>query len=115
MGGIDEHEQYKMFGGKADKRRREKGKGLKAMEEEKHWSEKKLEEMTPRDWRIFREDFHISTKGGSIPLPMRSWEESSLPDALLKAIKAAGYKKVNPKFPSFLSQANLCFFFIGQT
>ena len=30
---------------------------------DRHWSEKELIEMTERDWRIFREDFTISTKG----------------------------------------------------
>jgi ATP-dependent RNA helicase DDX23/PRP28 len=30
---------------------------------DRHWSEKELIEMTERDWRIFREDFSISTKG----------------------------------------------------
>lgn len=30
---------------------------------EKHWSEKPLEMMKERDWRIFKEDFNISTKG----------------------------------------------------
>jgi ATP-dependent RNA helicase DDX23/PRP28 len=29
----------------------------------RHWSEKPLEEMTQRDWRIFREDFNIVAKG----------------------------------------------------
>jgi hypothetical protein len=29
-----------------------------------HWSEKKLEDMTERDWRIFREDFDIRLRGG---------------------------------------------------
>ena len=28
-----------------------------------HWSEKKLEDMKERDWRIFREDFSISARG----------------------------------------------------
>lgn len=32
---------------------------------DRHWSEKELIEMTERDWRIFREDFNISTKGFS--------------------------------------------------
>jgi ATP-dependent RNA helicase DDX23/PRP28 len=32
----------------------------------KHWSEKKLEEMSIRDWRIFREDFKIATRGGKV-------------------------------------------------
>ena len=30
---------------------------------DRHWSEKELIEMTERDWRIFREDFSIATKG----------------------------------------------------
>ncbi|MFS7931177.1 putative RNA helicase [Helianthus anomalus] len=30
------------------------------MRVDRHWSEKKVEEMTERDWRIFREDFNIS-------------------------------------------------------
>ena len=29
-----------------------------------HWSEKRLEDMTDRDWRIFREDFDIRIQGG---------------------------------------------------
>ena len=32
-----------------------------------HWSEKKLADMTIRDWRIFREDFQIATRGGKSP------------------------------------------------
>ncbi|KAH0930270.1 hypothetical protein HID58_015997 [Brassica napus] len=43
----------------------------------------RLEEMSERDWRIFREDFNISYKGSKIPRPMRSWEET-------------GYKKPSP-------------------
>jgi ATP-dependent RNA helicase DDX23/PRP28 len=31
--------------------------------DERHWSEKPLEEMRDRDWRIFREDFSISARG----------------------------------------------------
>jgi len=52
--------------------------------------------MTTRDWRIFKEDFNISTKGGGIPNPIRSWEESELPDWLLNAVKDANYKKPTP-------------------
>jgi ATP-dependent RNA helicase DDX23/PRP28 len=31
--------------------------------DERHWSEKPLDEMKDRDWRIFREDFSISARG----------------------------------------------------
>jgi ATP-dependent RNA helicase DDX23/PRP28 len=63
---------------------------------ERHWSEKAVSEMSERDWRIFREDFNISSRGGSIPNPIRSWEESGLPEELLSAIRAAGYTKPSP-------------------
>lgn len=63
---------------------------------EKHWSEKRLDQMRERDWRIFKEDFNISTKGGSVPNPMRSWEESGLPHRLLDLIKQVGYADPTP-------------------
>ena len=42
-----------------------------------HWSEKKLEEMTERDWRIFKEDFQIAVKGGRCPKPI-PWSAMAL-------------------------------------
>ena len=38
-------------------------KELKTMWDDRHWSEKPLSEMKERDWRIFKEDFNITTKG----------------------------------------------------
>lgn len=61
-----------------------------------HWSEKKLEEMKERDWRIFREDFSISARGGHIPLPLRSWSESEIPPQILGVIEEIGYKEPSP-------------------
>lgn len=49
--------------------------------------------MRERDWRIFKEDFNIATKGGSVPNPMRSWEESLLPSTLLELVDRVGYKE----------------------
>ncbi|KAI3975945.1 hypothetical protein MKX01_016628 [Papaver californicum] len=63
---------------------------------DRHWSDKKLEEMTERDWRIFREDFNISYKGSKIPRPMRNWRESKLSTELLKAVEKVGYKTPSP-------------------
>lgn len=62
----------------------------------RHWSDKKLEEMRERDWRIFKEDFGIATKGGSIPNPMRDWSESGLPRRLLDIVDRVGYKEPTP-------------------
>ena len=61
-----------------------------------HWSEKALDKMTERDWRIFREDHSITTKGGRLPMPMRSWAEASMPDEIVRAIKSVGYDKPSP-------------------
>ncbi|CAI7564937.1 unnamed protein product [Penicillium pancosmium] len=72
-----------------ERRRREEGSRNQI---DKHWSEKKLEHMRERDWRIFKEDFNIATKGGSVPNPMRSWEESLLPKRLLELVDRVGYK-----------------------
>jgi len=71
-----------------ERRRKEEG-GRNSID--KHWSDKKLEHMRERDWRIFKEDFNISTKGGAIPNPMRSWAESGLPKKLLDVVDQVGY------------------------
>jgi ATP-dependent RNA helicase DDX23/PRP28 len=36
---------------------------LTRRKDDRHWSEKPIEEMKDRDWRIFREDFSISARG----------------------------------------------------
>ena len=61
-----------------------------------HWSEKKLEDMRERDWRIFKEDYGIATKGGQIPNPMRNWSESGLPRRLLDIVAKVGYDEPSP-------------------
>jgi ATP-dependent RNA helicase DDX23/PRP28 len=54
---------------------------------EKHWSDKELEDMTLRDWRIFKEDFQITSKGKNIDNPLRSWQEAKkIPTILLDSI-----------------------------
>ncbi|GER38360.1 DEAD-box ATP-dependent RNA helicase [Striga asiatica] len=78
---------------------------------DRHWSDKKLEEMTDRDWRIFREDFNISYEGSKIPRPMRNWAESKLSAELLRAVNRAGYKSPSPiqmaAIPLGLEQRNV--------
>jgi ATP-dependent RNA helicase DDX23/PRP28 len=41
----------------------ERRRAAKSGLDERHWTEKPLEEMKDRDWRIFREDFSISARG----------------------------------------------------
>jgi ATP-dependent RNA helicase DDX23/PRP28 len=59
----------------------------------RRWEEKSLSEMEDRDWRIFREEFDITTHGARVPPPLRFWRESGLPEPLLAAIAAAGFRE----------------------
>lgn len=113
IGGIDlkaqKKEQSKFYGELLERRRTQAEKDqevvrlkkIKRKEEkqkwdDRHWSHKSLEEMQERDWRIFREDFNITIKGGRIPNPVRKWSESTLPPAILDIIKELGYKEPTP-------------------
>ena len=60
--------------------------------DDRHWTEKSLEDMTDRDWRIFREDYNISTKGGHIPSPIRYWTECGLPQEIVDVINSLEYE-----------------------
>lgn len=65
---------------------------------EKPWSEKTLDEMRPRDWRIFREDYQIQVRGAqAVPAPLRTWAEAQrMPRAILDAVTAMGYRDPTP-------------------
>jgi len=62
----------------------------------KHWSIKNLDDMQERDWRILKDEYEISTKGGNVPNPMRNWSESGLPQRLLDLIQREGYTEPTP-------------------
>lgn len=68
-----------------------RAKERKTRFDERHWSEKSLPEMTDRDWRIFKEDYNISTKGGRVPFPMRYWNEAGLNSDVLDVIHSLHY------------------------
>ena len=57
-----------------------------------HWSQKKNEDLNERDWRIFREDHDIIIKGGRVPKPMRTWDESCLNAKIMDSIRQIGIK-----------------------
>lgn len=61
-----------------------------------HWSEKLLEEMTVRDWRIFRDDFNITAKGTDLQNPLRSWKESKLQPQLVNIIEKLNFTEPTP-------------------
>lgn len=69
-----------------------KKKEAKLNFDDRNWREKDLDEMRDRDWRIFREDYSISTKGGQIPHPLRNWKESTIPSEIQNVIDKVGYK-----------------------
>ncbi|KAI0705818.1 pre-mRNA-splicing ATP-dependent RNA helicase PRP28 [Cytidiella melzeri] len=71
----------------------ERRKAAKSGLDERHWTEKPLEEMKERDWRILREDFSIAARGGQIPHPLRSWKESTIPKEILEVVDSVGYKE----------------------
>lgn len=52
--------------------------------------------MQERDWRIFREDYNISIKGGKVPKPLREWSEANLPKEVHDVILKVGYKEPTP-------------------
>jgi len=67
-----------------------------------HWTKKTRDEMTERDWRIFREDYSISFKG--IPsgkekasmLPILKWEDCTMHPDVMRGIRDARYAKPSP-------------------
>lgn len=113
LAGIDikaqKRDQSKFYGELLEKRRTEAEKEQEKMRlkkvkkkedkqkwDDRHWSEKEVHEMTERDWRIFREDYNITIKGGKIPEPVRSWKESNFPKEILEIIDKVGYKEPTP-------------------
>lgn len=76
--------------------RKVKNKEDKQKYDDRHWTEKDLDEMTERDWRIFREDYNITIKGGRIPNPIRNWQESGFAKEVLEIIEKVGYKEPTP-------------------
>ncbi|XP_014769614.1 probable ATP-dependent RNA helicase DDX23 [Octopus bimaculoides] len=64
--------------------------------DDRHWSEKDSQQMQERDWRIFKEDYNITCKGGRIPHPIRFWQESILAKEILDIIDSVGYKEPTP-------------------
>ncbi|XP_061760569.1 probable ATP-dependent RNA helicase DDX23 [Nerophis ophidion] len=113
IAGIDlkqqKREQSRFYGDLMEKRRtmeekeqeetrlkKMRKKEAKQRWDDRHWSQKKLDEMTDRDWRIFREDYSITTKGGKIPNPIRNWKEYQLPAHILEVIDKCGYKDPTP-------------------
>lgn len=65
-------------------------------EQSTHWSAKRLEDMTRRDWAIMREDFDIHVRGRDTVNPLRSWDEATIHADIRRAIDRIGYKEPSP-------------------
>lgn len=113
LAGIDikeqKRKQSKFYGDLLEKRRTEaekeqekvrlkkvKKKEEKQKWDDRHWTDKEHTDMTERDWRIFREDYNITIKGGKIPNPIRNWTEASFCKDILNIIEEVGYKEPTP-------------------
>lgn len=113
VAGIDlkqqKKEQSKFYGDLMDARRtltekeqersrleKQKKKEEKQKWDDRHWTQKRIDEMTERDWRIFREDYNITIKGSRIPSPLRDWKESELPKSILDIIEENKYFEPTP-------------------
>lgn len=113
IAGIDikeqKRKQSKFYGDLLEKRRTDaekeqekvrlkkvKKKEDKQKWDDRHWTEKEISEMTERDWRIFREDYNITIKGGRIPNPIRKWGEANISKDIIDIIDQVGYKDPTP-------------------
>eukprot|EP00347_Sterkiella_histriomuscorum_P020962 403335789 len=95
LGGLDLEAQAKQNGAKVEGKQVDKYMGQRSSLEE--YLKKPLEEMTERDWKIFREDYDIMRKGGRIPNPVRSWDEiENLHPILRDNISECGYPRPMP-------------------
>ena len=72
-----------------------KSRSTTTIEVFKNWKEKKLSEMTDRDWRIFKEDFNITCQGQKLINPIRDWGESNFNPKLIQLI-TKHYKEPTP-------------------
>ncbi len=84
-----------MFFSPRKRLKKEAKKEAKQKWDDRHWSEKPLDIMAERDWRIFKEDYSITTKGGRIPNPIRTWKEAGLAAEIVEIIDSVGYKVRN--------------------
>lgn len=76
----------------------ERRKAHKGGGDERHWSEKSLEEMKDRDWRIFREDFSIATRG-TTSLSCTYHTQFLIPHAQVARSRFHFVHGENPSFP----------------
>ena len=91
MGGVDQESQKEKVGSLKSRRMDTLTRNFL---QSQAYLNKSREEMSERDWRIFREDNEIYIKGGQCPNPVRSWREvEGVPDVIRENLKANNYVK----------------------
>ncbi|PKS06660.1 hypothetical protein jhhlp_007410 [Lomentospora prolificans] len=77
-------------------RERRKAEDDRLLGRTKNWVQKSREEMTDRDWRLFKDKAGITMKGASLPNPMRNWQESGLPMTILDTLRRRNFQDPTP-------------------
>ncbi len=96
MGGVDHDEQKKSYESSHGNGHQESSQAYREQLIQSYMK-KKREELTEREWRIFREDHDIMIKGGRIPNPIRFWDEiEDMNESLKDNISSSGYKRPMP-------------------
>lgn len=93
---ISIEEARKVYLSRSKRRNKQTARDQVRKSQARHWTDKTLDEMEDRDWRIFKEEFGINAQGTAVPLPLRSWTEAGLPDKLMQALSDAGYDEPTP-------------------
>jgi len=77
-------------------RERRKAEDDRLLGRTKNWVQKSREEMTDRDWRLFKDKAGITIKGAGLPNPMRNWQESGLSTSILDTLRRRNFQDPTP-------------------
>lgn len=98
VGGVDQELQKKQVAGDTSQAvARRMDTSMRNFVQRNEYLTKAREEMSERDWRIFREDNDILIKGGRCPDPVRNWNEvEGLSKPVRENIAMNGFKHPRP-------------------
>ena len=63
--------------------------------QKKNLDSESIDQISVRDWRIFRENHDIIVKGQALPVPIRAWSDlkEKIPEQVYENILGLGYEK----------------------
>ena len=99
--GVTKYQPKPLFGkghivGVENDKIRDESRTSRRYEEEKKISQKSIEEMTSRDWMIFREDNDILVQGTKVAPPLMRWSDLDAHPKIIDALRDIGYEKPSP-------------------